>query len=134
MTSTLLLPALLLLAPQALTASDLAGYLRLISTQANSPGRVACKDLDMAMQLKKVGISTDPRSTVAWASSAEEARAFRSEGKLVIGADQALVSAGAALVLVAEGGQVRLLIHLPSAKASGIPLSDALLRAAKPLT
>lgn len=130
----LVLPVLLAVAQPSLSASEIAGYLRLISTQAQSPGRVACRDLDMALQLKKAGISTDPRSTVAWAANAEQARAFQGEGKLVICSDRSLVGSGAALVLEQEGGKIRLLIHLGHAKASGVALSDTLLKAARPLS
>lgn len=126
-------PALLLLAlgQTAMPASDLAGYLRLLSTHAGSPGRIACRDLDMAASLKKQGISTDPRAPLAWAANAEQVKAFASEGKLVVCGDPALLPLGAALVITREGSRTSLLLHARHAQASGVPLSDAILKVAR---
>lgn len=113
------------------STQELATLLRVLSAQAGTPGRIACKDIDLSLQMKKDGLSTDPRSPVAWASDAAQARAYKADGKFVICADPALLKEGAALAVVREGGRTGLLLHSANAQASGLTLSDAILKVAK---
>lgn len=133
MALSLLAPWVIILSQASATFStqELASLIRVLSAQAGTPGRIACRDLDLSIQLKKDGLSTDPRSPVAWASDANQARNYRAEGKFVLCADPALLKEGAALALVREGGRTGLILHTVNAQASGLTLSDAILKVAK---
>lgn len=130
-----LFPLVLLAAPSATPQSvaELAPYLKMLSAQAGSPGRVACRDADMAFALKKEGVSLDALSRVAWAQTAAQVQAFVQEGKFVIVGSVALLSEGASLALVREGGRLALVLNVKNAHATGVPLSDALLKLVRPL-
>jgi hypothetical protein len=128
-----IIPALVLsmATPAPPTVEELAPYLKMLCAQAGSPGRVACRDADMAMALKKEGVSLDARSGVAWASSSAQARAFAQDGKFVVVGEEQLLADGASLALTREGGRILLLLHRKNSQATGVPLSDALLKLAR---
>lgn len=131
----LLIPALItgvpLRATEAPTAEELAALLRVLTTQAGFAGRIACRDLDMTVQLKKVGLSTDYRSSIAWAATPDQARAYKAEGKFVVCADPILFKDGAAMAIVREKGQMGLVLHAANAQGTGVTLSDTILKVAK---
>lgn len=131
----LLIPALVtsvpLQAADSPTVEELAALLRVLTAQAGFAGRIACRDLDMTVQLKKVGLSTDYRSSIAWAATADQARAYRAEGKFVVCADPALFKDGAAMAIVRENGQMGLVLHAANSQSTGVTLSDAILKVAK---
>ena len=114
--------------PSAPSVAILAAHLKRLSALAGLPDRIACRDVDMAMALKREGIGIDPRSPVAWAATAAQTRAFRAEGRFVVCADPTLLPEGAALVLRLQGGQLRMDLHRAHAVASGLPLNDAFLK------
>lgn len=116
-----------------LSVQDLAGFLKAISANAGSPGRIACRDVDMAMALKRSGISTDVRSIAAWAVDASQTRAYASEGKFIICPSPALLREGASLAILREQGHPVLILHAGHAKASGVQLSDSLMKIARVL-
>jgi len=132
---TFLLPAMIAFAPlqaaDPLSVQELAALLRVLSTQAGFAGRIACRDLDMTIQLKKDGLSTDPRSAIAWAATAEQARSYKAEGKFVVCADSALFKEGASLAIVRENGKMGLVLHAANSQGTGVTLSDAILKVAK---
>jgi hypothetical protein len=135
MSFSVIIPALMLLAQGAndLSPAELSGILRMVAQQASAPGRIACRDLDITVALKKDGLSTDPRSPVAWASDASQARAFAEAGKFVVCGSEELLQAGGALAIVKRSGKTELILHLKHAGASGVQLSDALMKAARRL-
>lgn len=131
-----LIPGVVLLIGSGLSASDLsvqelAGFLKVISANAGSPGRIACRDIDMAMALKKSGISTDVRSVAAWAVDASQTRTYATEGKFIICPNPTLLREGASLAILREQGHPVLLLHAGHAKATGVQLSDNLMKIAR---
>ncbi|BDU76952.1 YfiR family protein [Mesoterricola sediminis] len=118
-------------APPAIAPAELIPFLKVISVSAGAPGRVACRDLDLAMALKKGGISPDAKAPLAWAANRSQLEAYLAEGKLVIAGDPALLDAGAAIAIAREAGRPVLLIHSRNLAASGVGVSDALLKIAK---
>lgn len=119
------------LSGEALSTSELAGFLKPLSANAGSPGRIACKDVDMAMALKKQGISLDPRASAAWATTTEQVKTYLGEGKFVICPDPKLLEEGASLAIVRRQGHPVLLLHAKNAKTSGVQLSDNLMKIAQ---
>jgi len=79
---------------------ELAPFLRVITSSAGTPGRIACRDIDLAMALKKEGLSPDAKSPVATAANTGQLKAFLAEGKLVVGGVSAKLAEGAGIVIV----------------------------------
>lgn len=117
--------------PRMLSIAELAKYLRLVASNAGCPGRIACKDVDIAMQLKKDGISVDARSSVAWASSGEQVRTFLEEHKFIICSDPEFLQRGASLAIFHEQGKLVLALHMKNARATGVQLSPDLIKVAR---
>jgi len=125
-----LAPALSASAPE-ITPAELIPFLKVISASAGAPGRVACRDLDLSMALKKGGVSPDAKAPLAWAANRGQLEAYLAEGKLVVAGDPALLDAGAAIAVVREGGRPIIVIHNKHLASSGVGLSDALLKIAR---
>ena len=128
----------LVLAPAAMagsplvSAGELTPFLKVISASAGTPGRIACRDLDLAMELKKSGLSPDAKAPVAWAANENQLKAFLAEGKLVIGGDPAMLAQGAGIAIVkSKAGKPEILVNAKNVAAAGITLSDALLKISK---
>jgi len=128
---------ILILAPVALagatpvSAAELTPFLKVITSSAGAPGRIACRDIDLAMQLKKDGLSPDAKSPVAWAASASQLASYLAEGKLVVAGDAAMLNQGAAIAIIKEQGKPVILVNAKNVAASGVTLSDALMKIAR---
>ncbi len=133
-----LFPSVLLL-PVAVTgagrvpAGELANFLKVIAASVGAPGRVACRDMDLSIQLKKGGLSPDAKSPVAWAANEDQLKAYLGEGKLVVTGDREMLRAGAGIAVIRENGKPVILVHSRNVAASGITLTDALLKIARVL-
>lgn len=126
-----LAPVLLAGSPQV-SAGELTPFLKVISASAGAPGRIACRDLDLSMELKKSGLSPDAKAPVAWAANESQLKAFLAEGKLVVAGDAALLAEGAGIAIVkTKGGKPEIHVNSKNVAASGITLSDALLKISK---
>ena len=129
-----LLPAALLFvtvslaAPPQVPPAELMPFLKVVTASAGAPGRIACRDMDLSMQLKKGGVSPDAKAPVAWAATGEQLKDYLAEGKLVVAGDPAMLKAGAGVAIVLEQGRPVILISLKNVQASGVTLSDALLK------
>ena len=113
-----------------LTPAEMTPFLRVISASAGVPGRVACRDIDIAMQLKKDGLSPDATSPVAWAASANQIKTFLGEGKLVVCGTEPGLKDGASIAIFKEHGKTIMVVSTRNAGLGGFTLSDALLKIA----
>jgi hypothetical protein len=128
----LLLPALV--AP--LRAGDLplaiqAKFVKILLSTMNSTGKIDCKDSQMLDALKPMGVVADAGSKVSWASSEDEVKKYKSEGKLVICGKLDWLARGGAVAVVEENGKPQIYLHMGNIAASGVTVSDAVLRIAK---
>jgi len=114
-----------------ISPGELSPFLRVIANSAGCPGRIACRDIDEAMQLKKDGLSPDAKAPVAWAASPAQIKAYLAEGKLVVSGDPASFKEGASIVIAKEHGKPVVVIDTRNAAASGVTLSDALMKIAR---
>lgn len=103
-------------------------FLKVVTASAGAPVRIACRDMDMSMALKRGGVSPDAKAPVAWAANGEQLKDYLAEGKLVVAGDVAMVSMGAGVAIVMEKGKPLILINLRSVQASCVTLSDALMK------
>jgi len=121
-----------------LSAADLpvelqAKFVKILASSAGSAGKVALKDSALTAELGKMGIAADPGSKVAWASSEAEVKAFKAAGKLVICGKLEWLPAGGAIAVIDEGGKPQIYLHMGNIGASGVTLSDAVLKIGKKL-
>jgi len=117
--------------PPHLTPAELVPFLKVISASLGTPGRVACKDIDLSMQLKQDGLSPDGSAPVAWAASEVQIRNYLAAGsRLVVCGDEAGLKDGASIAIFREGGKPVLVVSVKNAAANGFTLSDALLKIA----
>jgi hypothetical protein len=129
-------PALVVaLAPVPLAGGEVpveeaAKFLLILATSAGSEGRVACKELDMVIQLKKQAISVDAKAHVAWAFTAEQTRFYAAENKLVVCNHRKLLEAGGAIAFERIQGRLTVFVHPVNLGRSGVKLPDSFLRGA----
>jgi hypothetical protein len=116
-----------------LPAEVQAKFIKILCASAGSAGKVACREAGLAAELTKVGLTVDPSSKVIWAASDSEARAGKSMGKLVICGHTESLPLGGAIAIVEEGGKPQIYLHMGNIAASGITLSDAVLKIGRKL-
>jgi hypothetical protein len=109
---------------------EAAKFLLILAASAGSEGRVACKEMDMVMQLKKQEISVDAKANVAWSFTPEQTRFYASQGKLVVCSSRGLFTEGGAIAFERIGGRLTIFVHQANLGKSGISLPDSFLRAA----
>lgn len=130
--------AALAFAVTGLTAGDLpadvqAKFIKILASSAGSPGKVACSNASLAVELMKQGVQRDPGSKVAWASSDSEVKALKAAGKLVICPNLQWLPEGGSIAVVEESGKPQIYLHMGNISASGVTLSDAVLKIGKKL-
>jgi hypothetical protein len=126
------------LAAASMVAGDLpadvqAKFIKILASSANSAGKVACKDATVAAELGKIGISADAGSKVAWAGSDAEVASLKGAGKLVICGKLEWLPKGGSIAIIEEGGKPQIYLHMGNIAASGVTLSDAVLKIGKRL-
>jgi general stress protein YciG len=107
-----------------------AKLLNLISRGAGENGRVACKNAEMAAEIGKVGGEVSPASRVAWATAVDEVRMYSMQRKCVVVNDPKLLSMGGSMAIFESDGKVKMLLNAKSIAASGVTLSDQIMKAA----
>jgi len=110
-----------------------AKFIKILASSAGSAGKVVCNNGGLAGELGKVGVTPDASSKVAWASSEGEVKSMKAAGKLVICGKVEWLSAGGAIAIVEEGGKPQIYLHMGNISASGVTLSDAVLKIGKRL-
>lgn len=114
-------------------AETQAKFIRILASSAGSAGKVVCKDATLVAELGKIGVAADPGAKVAWASSEGEVKALKAAGKLVICGKLEWLPAGGAIAIVEEGGKPQIYLHMGNIGASGVTLSDTVLKIGKKL-
>jgi len=110
-----------------------AKFVKILANNAGSVGKVACKNATLAAKLGEIGMAVDPGAKVAWASSEAEVGALKGAGKMVICGALEWLPKGGAIAVVEEGGKPQIYLHMGNIAASGVTLSDAVLKIGKRL-
>jgi len=133
-------PALILCCALGMTAfaGDLPAelqvkFISLLARNAGSPGKVACRDGALHGELGKQGLANDATSKVAWAASEAEVKTLKAAGKFVICGHLEWLPAGGSVAVVEEGGKPQIYLHMGNIAASGVALSDAVLKIGRKL-
>jgi hypothetical protein len=115
---------------EEVSVEEAVKYLLILASSAGSEGRVACKELDMVIQLKKQGISVDAKANIAWAFNPQQAKFYAGEGKLVACNQRKLFAEGGAIAFERISGKLTVFIHQANLERSGIKLPESFLRVA----
>jgi len=115
---------------EGVPVSDAAKFLLILASSAGSDGRVACRELDMVIQLKKQEISVDAKANVAWSFTPEQTRAYADQGKLVVCSSRKLFPDGGAIAFERINGRLTIFVHQANLGRSGISLPESFLRMA----
>jgi hypothetical protein len=91
----------------------------------------ACNDEALKKKLEEMGISVGPGFKFAWGSSEPEVRALKAQGRFIICPNVAWLNSGACIAIVEEAGKPQLYLHSANTKASGVTVSDAIMKIAK---
>ncbi len=138
MRRALLSIGILAFAAAGLNAGDLppavqAKFIALLAKSAQSAGKVACKDAALAAKLADEGVAVDSGSKVAWGATEGEVKSLKAAGKLVICGRLEWLPAGGSIAIVEEGGKPQIYLHMGNIAASGVPLSENVLKIGKRL-
>lgn len=93
----------------------------------------ACNDEALKKKLEEMGVSVGPGFKFAWGSSEAEVRALKAQGRFIICPNVAWLNAGGCIAIVEEGGRPQLYLNSANTKASGVTISDAIMKIAKKL-
>jgi hypothetical protein len=115
---------------QDLAPETQAKFLKILLSSTGQFG-FACSDAAFKARLEAAGIAVSPGFKMAWAASEGEARSLKAAGKLVIVPVLGWLKAGGALAIVAEGGKPQVYLNAANVKASGMTLSDAIVKLAR---
>ncbi|GLH72367.1 hypothetical protein GETHLI_08690 [Geothrix limicola] len=115
---------------EAVPVPEAAKFLQILASSAGSEGRVACKELDMVMQLKKQDISVDAKANLAWSFTADQTRFYAGQGKLVVCNNRKLFAEGGAIAFERIGGRLTVFVHQANLGRSGVTLPESFLRTA----
>ena len=119
-----------------LTAGDLpqdiqAKFIRIIAKQPGLNGQIACSDPEMAKAITAAGSTVDAGAKLLYASSEAEVKSGKGAGKLVICGKTEWLPSGAGIALVEEGGKPSIYLHLGNSGASGVTLTDVIMKLGK---
>jgi hypothetical protein len=122
-----------LVASLSLVAGELptglqAKFIKVIAASASS-GTIACRDAALASELKGLGIGVEGGAKLAYAGSEGDLAALK--GKLIVVPKLEWLAKGGAIALIEEGGKPAIYLHMGHIAASGVTLSDAILKIGK---
>lgn len=103
--------------------------LRIMMSSAGQYG-IACPDAATKAKLESVGINIGPNYKLGLAMTEEEVKSLKKAGKLVIVNNSAWLSAGASIAVTSQDGKPQITLNAANIKASGVTLSDTLIKMA----
>jgi len=104
---------------------------RVVAACGGSAGRIACQDGEVAAELRRLGVTVDPKAPIVWATSDREVAQSATPGRLVVCGHPGLLAKGAALAITAEGGRPAIYIHPGHMASSGLTLPDSVVKISK---
>jgi hypothetical protein len=102
---------------------------KLIKVVVNgSGGKIMCRDGAMKAALESAGVQTEAGSKIVWSSNPTEIRMMKSQGKLIITSRPENLGLGASIAITEDGGKPKIYLHSGNLAASGVTVSDAILK------
>jgi len=91
-------------------------------------GKISCRDGAMKAALEASGVQTDGFAKIVWSSSAAEIKMLKAQNKLIITSRPEQLAMGASIAISEDGGRPKIYLHPGNLAASGVTLSDAVLK------
>lgn len=91
-------------------------------------GKINCRDSAMKSILEANSVSTDGNASIIWSSAPGEIKMLKGQHKLIICSRTEFLAMGAAIAIIEDGGKPKIYLHPGNIAASGITLSDAVLK------
>ncbi len=110
-----------------------AKFVKILCGSAGGATKVASKDASLNAEIAKIGLEVDAGSKVAWATSEGEVAAYKGAGKMVIVSKIDLLPKGGSVAVVEEGGKPQIYLNMGNIAASGVTISDTILKIGKQL-
>ena len=118
------------LGAQDMSPETQAKFLKLLLSSTGQFG-FACADAAFKAKLEASGLAVSPGFKMAWAATEAEVKPLKAAGKLVIVPKLAWLKLGGAIALIEEDGKPQIYINPANIKASGMTLSDTIVKMAK---
>ena len=115
---------------QDLPAETEAKFLKILLSSTGQFG-FSCSDPAFKAMLEASGLAVAPGFKMAWAASEAEVKALKASGKLVIVPKLAWLKEGGSIAIIEEAGKPQIYINPANIKASGMTLSDTIVKMAK---
>jgi hypothetical protein len=115
---------------QELAPETQAKFLKILLSSTGQFG-FACADTAFKAKLEASGLSVAPGFKMAWAASEGEVKSLKAAGKLVIVPKLAWLKLGGSIAIVEEDGKPQIYINMANVKASGMTLSDTIVKISK---
>jgi hypothetical protein len=115
---------------QDLAPETQAKFLKILLSSTGQFG-FACADPGFKSKLEANGIAVSPGFKMAWAESEAEVKSLKASGKLVIVPKVAWLKLGGGIAIVEEQGKPQIYLSASNVKASGMTLSDTIVKMAK---
>jgi hypothetical protein len=109
-----------------------AKFLKILLSSSGQFG-FACNDPALKAKLETMGVSVGPGFKYAWGSSEAEVRALKAQNRFIICPNLDWLRSGGCMAIVEEAGKPQLFLHVANTKASGVTISDAIMKIAKKL-
>ncbi len=115
---------------QDLAPETQAKFLKILLSATGQFG-FACGDPGFKAKLEASGLSVAPGFKMAWAETEAEVKTLKAAGKLVIVPKLAWLKLGGGIAIVEEQGKPQIYLSTANVKASGMTLSDTIVKMAK---
>ena len=91
-------------------------------------GKINCRDSAMKTALESASVTTDGNSNIIWSSAPGEIKMLKGQHKLIICSRSEFLAMGASIAITEDGGKPKIYLHPGNIAASGVTLSDAVLK------
>ena len=115
---------------QDLPAETEAKFLKILLSSTGQFG-FACTDPAFKTMLEASGLAVAPGFKMAWAATEAEVKPLKAAGKLVIVPKLPWLKLGGSIAIIEEDGKPQIYINPANIKASGMTLSDTIVKMAK---
>lgn len=91
-------------------------------------GKINCRDSAMKTALESASVTTDGNANIIWSSAPGEIKMLKGQHKLIICSRSEFLAMGASIAITEDGGKPKIYLHPGNIAASGVTLSDAVLK------
>jgi hypothetical protein len=109
-----------------LTPEVEAKFLKVIVTSSGA-SKISCSDPARKAALEAQGLTVDASAPIVWVTAANEAKALKAMGKLVISNTRNL-AASASVLIEEDGGRPKIFLNTANLHASKVQLGDVVLK------